>query len=158
MMERSSRLRRKRSTRASRLAISRRISTSGYLSQNGPSSIGTKYLAVVTQAMRSRPRFKPRMSAMVISNRDQDSNTAREAASSSRPASVRLMVLPICSNKGMPTSSASWRICAGEPRAPECDIIQTELVCLPGSCFEISFIIACATSSVQRDQASTTLL
>ena len=53
---------------------------------------------------------------------------------------------------------ASWRICAGEPRAPECDIIQTELVGLPTSCFVISFIIACATSSVQRDQASTTLL
>ena len=51
-----------------------------------------------------------------------------------------------------------WRICAGEPRAPEWDIIHTELVGLPASCFEISFIIAAATSSVQRDQASTTLL
>ncbi len=53
---------------------------------------------------------------------------------------------------------ASWRICAGDPRAPECDIIHTELVGTPISCLLISFIIALATSSVQRDQASTTLL
>ena len=57
-----------------------------------------------------------------------------------------------------PRIPASWRICAGEPRAPECDIIQTELVCRPISCRLISFIMAPATSSVQRDQASTTLL
>ena len=57
-----------------------------------------------------------------------------------------------------PRMPANWRICAGDPRAPECDIIQTELVCTPISCLEISFIIAPATSSVHRDQASTTLL
>ena len=53
---------------------------------------------------------------------------------------------------------ASWRIWAGEPRAPEWDIIQTELVGEPTSWRLISFIMALATSSVQRDQASTTLL
>ena len=57
-----------------------------------------------------------------------------------------------------PRMPANWRICAGDPRAPECDIIHTELVGTPFSCLLISFIIALATSSVQRDQASTTLL
>ena len=57
-----------------------------------------------------------------------------------------------------PRMPANWRICAGEPRAPECDIIHTLLVGTPASCLEISRIIADATSSVQRDQASTTLL
>ena len=57
-----------------------------------------------------------------------------------------------------PRMPASWRICAGDPRAPEWLIIHTELVGVPTSCLLISFIIAPATSSVQRDQASTTLL
>ena len=44
------------------------------------------------------------------------------------------------------------------PTDQELDIIHTELVGTPASCLLISFIIAPATSSVQRDQASTTLL
>ena len=57
-----------------------------------------------------------------------------------------------------PRMPANWRICAGDPRAPEWLIIHTELVGVPISCLLISFIMAAATSSVQRDQASTTLL
>ena len=55
----------------------------------------------------------------------------------------------------MPASCFIW---AGLPRAPEWLIIHTALVGRPGFWLEISFIIAACTSSVQRDQASTTLL
>ena len=57
-----------------------------------------------------------------------------------------------------PRMPASCDICAGDPRAPEWLIIHTALVGLPISCLEISAIIALATRSLQRDQASTTLL
>src|SRR6202007_2802991 len=49
-------------------------------------------------------------------------------------------------------------ICAAEPRAPESDIIHTELTGSPGPDCRIIFSISSATLSVQRDQTSTTLL
>ena len=47
---------------------------------------------------------------------------------------------------------------AAEPRAPECAIIQTELIGSPSLAVEIPFIISSATRSEHRDHTSTTLL
>ena len=57
-----------------------------------------------------------------------------------------------------PRMPASCLICAAEPRAPESDIIQTELTGSPGAAERIIFSISSATLSVQRDHTSTTLL
>ena len=57
-----------------------------------------------------------------------------------------------------PRIPASCLICAAEPRAPECAIIQTELIGSPSRIVEIPFIISSATKSEQRDHTSTTLL
>ena len=57
-----------------------------------------------------------------------------------------------------PRMPASCLICAAEPRAPESDIIHTELTGSPGPAERIILSISSATLSVQRDQTSTTLL
>ena len=46
-----------------------------------------------------------------------------------------------------PRMPASCLICAAEPRAPECDIIQTELIGSPGFTSRMTFIISSATLS-----------
>ena len=57
-----------------------------------------------------------------------------------------------------PRIPANCLICAADPRAPECAIIQTELIGSPFLAVEIPFIISSATRSEQRDHTSTTLL
>ena len=74
---------------------------------------------------------------------------------------LEIMGVSIISPEGLairPRIPASCFIWAGDPRAPECAIIQTELTSFPSSGLIIRPIISSATWSVQRDQTSTTLL
>ena len=57
-----------------------------------------------------------------------------------------------------PLIPASCLICAADPLAPECAIIQTEFTGWPTLVVDIFFIIASATSSEHFDHTSTTLL
>ena len=57
-----------------------------------------------------------------------------------------------------PRIPASCLICAGDPRAPESDIIQTELIGTPGFSSLMTLTISSATFSEQLVQASTSLL
>ena len=71
------------------------------------------------------------------------------------------MGVSIISPEGLairPRIPASCLICAADPLAPECAIIQTEFTGSPVLIVEIFCIISVATSSEHLDQTSTTLL
>src|SRR5262249_56184548 len=74
---------------------------------------------------------------------------------------LEVMGVAMISAEGLamrPRMPASCLICAAEPRAPESDIIHTELIGSPFFRVRMTFIISSATFSVQLDQTSTTLL
>ena len=108
---RSSRFSRRRCTTRSRLSTSSEMSMPGCCSQKLPSSRGTKYLAVLTTAIRRRPRVSPLRALICCSNPSHSSMMARAVQARRCPASVRWILRATTSYTGRPTDSLISRNC-----------------------------------------------
>ena len=97
---------------SSRLPTENLIVISGKAGVNARNSEGAKYFAVLTAPSFSTPRFNPRIADRLSPASRSSSIACFAYGRSSRPAAVRWMLRPVCSNKGMPTSdSRSFSCC-----------------------------------------------